>query len=161
MALVSPISRCLWSDRDALEAAEFSSAILPDSRVLDARRFTGTTPDPAGAVPFVDFLLNGQRFQAINGGALFRFDGAVSFVVECRDQQVIDRRRDALPEGGGTPVQCGWLRDRFGPCWHIVPSGFAEMMRGPEPRRAAQAMAARYAMVKFDGAGLQAAYDAG
>jgi predicted 3-demethylubiquinone-9 3-methyltransferase (glyoxalase superfamily) len=160
MPLLSPIAPCLWFDGVALEAAEFYCSVFPDSQVVQAWRFTEMTPDPDGQVLFVDFILNGQPFQALNGGPLFTFDEAVSFVVECRDQAEIDHYWDALLGDGGTPVQCGWLRDRYGLCWQVVPTGFAEMMRGPEPRRAAQAMAAMYEMVKFDIAALQAAYDA-
>ena len=160
MALLSPIAPCLWFDGVALDAAEFYCSIFPDSRVVQAWRYNGMTPDKDGGVLFVDFQLNGQPFQGLNGGPLFTFDEAVSLVVHCTDQAEIDYYWDALLAGGGTPVQCGWLRDRFGLCWQVVPTGFAEMTRSPEPRRAAQAMAAMYEMFKFDVAALQAAYDA-
>ena len=128
--------------------------------MVDAWRFTGTEPDPEGSVLFVDFELNGQPFQALNGGPLFTFTEAVSLVVECRDQAEVDHYWDALLKDGGEPVQCGWLRDRYKLCWQVVPSGFAEYMRHPDRRRAGQAMAAMYGMIKFDVAALEAAFNA-
>jgi len=158
--MMGPVTPCLWFDDKALDAAEFYCSIFPDSRVIDAWRFTDSTPDPEGAVLFVDFELNGQPFQALNGGPMFTFTEAVSFVIECKDQAEIDRYWEALLSDGGQPLECGWLRDRFGLPWQIVPTGFGEMMRHPDRRRGAQAMAAMYSMQKFDIAKLEAAFNA-
>jgi predicted 3-demethylubiquinone-9 3-methyltransferase (glyoxalase superfamily) len=160
MARLAPIAPCLWFDNDALDAAEFYCAVFPDSRVTDVWRATDGVFDPDGQVLFVLFELNGQPFQALNGGPLFTFSEAISFCVECRDQEEIDYFWDALQQGGGQPVECGWLKDRYGLSWQVVPQGFEEMMRHPEKRRAAQAMAAMYTMQKFDIAALEEAFNA-
>ncbi|MGI9252621.1 MAG: VOC family protein [Thermomicrobiales bacterium] len=155
-----PITPCLWFDANAEEAAEFYCSIFPNSRIIHVYRFTETMPDPDGNVLFIEFELNGQPFQALNGGPLFPFTEAVSFVIECLDQAEVDHYWDILTADGGAPVQCGWLKDKFGLSWQVVPPGFDTMLRSPDRRRAAQAMRAMMDMVKLDLAQLQAAFDA-
>ena len=113
---------CLWFDGKAEEAAEFYTRLLPGSSVDKVWRSPADTPSgPAGMVLTVDFTLNGQHFQGLNGGPDFSFNEAVSFVVECEDQAEVDRLWDALTANGGEPGPCGWLKDRFGLSWQIVP----------------------------------------
>ena len=108
---------CLWFDGQAEEAASFYASLIPDSHVDKVWRTPADTPSgPAGTVLTVDFTLNGQQFQGLNGGPEFKFNEAVSFVLEVDDQAEVDRLWDALIAGGGEPSYCGWLRDRFGPC---------------------------------------------
>jgi predicted 3-demethylubiquinone-9 3-methyltransferase (glyoxalase superfamily) len=158
--MVSPVIPCLWFDDNAEEAINFYCSVIPNSEITDVYRFTDGVPDPEGKVLYIDFRLNGQQYQALNGGPMFPFTEAVSFVLECADQAEIDHYWDALIAGGGQPVECGWLKDRHGLSWQIVPQGFGEMMRQPDRRRAAQAMKALMSMVKLDIAALQAAFDA-
>lgn len=158
MAKVFP---CLWFDGDAEEAAAFYASLLPDSRVDRVWRSPAETPSgPAGMVLTVDFTLAGQRFQGLNGGPDFSFSEAVSFVVDCEDQAEVDRLWDALSANGGEPGPCGWLKDRFGLSWQIVPRRLNELLDDPDPDRARRAMEAMLAMGKIDIAGLEKAADA-
>ena len=151
---------CLWFDGTAEEAAEFYTSLLPDSRVEKVWHSPAETPSgPAGMVLTVDFTLNGQRFQGLNGGPEFDFNEAVSFVIECEDQTEVDRLWDALTTNGGEPGPCGWLKDRFGLSWQIVPRQLNELVEDPDPERARRAMEAMLAMGKIDVAGLQRAAD--
>jgi predicted 3-demethylubiquinone-9 3-methyltransferase (glyoxalase superfamily) len=149
----------LWFDRQAEQAAEFYVSIFPNSRILGTTRYPEGAPGPAGEVMTVDFELDGQRFTGINGGPHFTFDEAVSFLVPCADQAEVDRYWDALLEGGGTTSQCGWLKDRFGLSWQVVPDGMDELLADADPERAQRAMQAMLGMVKLDVAALQAAAD--
>lgn len=152
---------CLWFDGKAEEAAEFYTSLLPDSRVDKVWRSPADTPSgPAGMVLTVDFTLNGQHFQGLNGGADFSFNEAVSFVIECEDQAEVDRLWDALTANGGEPGPCGWLKDRFGLSWQIVPRQLNELVEDPDPERARRAMEAMLKMGKIDVAELQRAADA-
>jgi predicted 3-demethylubiquinone-9 3-methyltransferase (glyoxalase superfamily) len=152
---------CLWFDGDAEEAATFYTGLLPDSSVDGVWRSPADTPSgPAGMVLTVDFTLQGQRFQGLNGGPDFRFNEAVSFVIECEDQAEVDRLWDALTADGGEPGPCGWLKDRFGLSWQIVPRQLNELMADPDPERARRAMEAMLKMGKIDVAELQRAADA-
>jgi predicted 3-demethylubiquinone-9 3-methyltransferase (glyoxalase superfamily) len=112
----------------------------------------------AGTVLTVDFVLDGQRFTAINGGPEFTFDEAVSFLIECADQEELDHYWDTLLEGG-EPSQCGWLKDKFGLSWQVVPAGMDEALNDPDPERAQRVMRAMLGMVKIDIAALKAAAD--
>jgi len=151
---------CLWFDGTAEEAAEFYTSLLPDSRVDKVWHSPAETPSgPAGMVLTVDFTLNGQRFQGLNGGPEFDFNEAVSFVIECEDQTEVDRLWDALTTNGGEPGPCGWLKDRFGLSWQIVPRQLNELVEDPDPERARRAMEAMLAMGKIDVAELQRAAD--
>ena len=149
----------LWFDRQAEQAAEFYVSIFPNSRILGTTRYPDGAPGPAGEVMTVDFELDGQRFTGINGGPHFTFDEAVSFLVPCADQAEVDRYWDALLEGGGTTSQCGWLKDRFGLSWQVVPDGMDELLADADPERAQRAMQAMLGMVKLDVAALRAAAD--
>ncbi len=151
---------CLWFDGKAEEAAGFYTSLLPDSHVDKVWRSPAETPSgPAGMVLTVDFTLAGQRMQALNGGPDFRFNEAVSFVIECEDQAEVDRLWDALTADGGEPGPCGWLKDRYGLSWQIIPAGMDELFSDPDPGRAQRAMQAMLGMRKLDLAALQAAAD--
>ena len=152
---------CLWFDGKAEEAAEFYTSLLPDSRVDKVWRSPAETPSgPAGMVLTVDFSLNGQQFQGLNGGPDFNFNEAVSFVIECEDQAEVDQLWDALTANGGEPGPCGWLKDRFGLSWQIVPRQLNELVADQDPERARRAMEAMLEMGKIDVAELQRAADA-
>ena len=154
---------CLWFDGNAEEAAEFYATLLPDGHVDKVWRTPAETPSgPAGAVLTVDFTLAGQPFQGLNGGPDFRFNEAVSFVVDCADQDEVDRLYDALTAGGGEPGPCGWVKDRFGLSWQLVPRRLNELLDDPDPERARRAMEAMLKMGKIEVAELEAAaVDAG
>ena len=152
---------CLWFDGDAEEAAGFYVTLLPDSKVIKVWRSPAETPSgPAGMVLTVDFTLAGQQFQALNGGPEFRFNEAVSFVIGCDDQPEVDRLWDALTANGGEPGPCGWLKDRFGLSWQIVPRRLEELLNDPDPDRARRAMEAMLTMGRIDVAELERAADA-
>lgn len=150
---------CLWFDGQAQEAAEFYSSLLPDSHVDKVWRSPAETPSgPAGMVLTVDFTLLGQRVQGLNGGPDFRFTEAISFVVECADQAEVDRLWAALGDGG-EPGPCGWLKDRYGLSWQIVPKRLEELLDDPDPGRARRAMEAMLTMGKLEVAELERAAD--
>ena len=148
----------LWYSTQAEEAAAFYTALFPDSRVLSVTAVPSDSPSgPPGSVKVVDFMLFGQRFTAMSAGPLDPFNHAVSFVVHCDDQAEVDRYWNALLQGG-TAEQCGWLRDRYGLCWQIVPTVVLQMMADTDRVRAKRAIDAMMTMVKIDIAVLQAAY---
>jgi predicted 3-demethylubiquinone-9 3-methyltransferase (glyoxalase superfamily) len=150
----------LWFVDQAVEAAEFYVSLLPDSRVDAVTPMPVDTPGgPAGSVPVVEFTLAGQPFMAISAGPLDPFHHAISFIVNCDDQVEIDRLWDALSEDG-TVEMCGWLRDRYGVSWQIVPARLGEMMRGPDRARARRVAEALMTMQKLDVAELERAYAA-
>jgi predicted 3-demethylubiquinone-9 3-methyltransferase (glyoxalase superfamily) len=135
--------------------------VLPDSKVDSVTALPAESPSgPAGSVKVVEFTLLGQPFMAMSAGPLDDFNHAVSFTVECEDQREIDRLWRALGEGG-TIEQCGWLRDRYGLCWQIVPKILGEMMKDPDRTRATRVAEAMMGMVKLDVAGLREAYEGG
>jgi predicted 3-demethylubiquinone-9 3-methyltransferase (glyoxalase superfamily) len=149
----------LWYAKDAEEAARFYTSIFPDSRVDRVWALPGETPSgPAGSVKLVDFTLRGQRFQAISAGPHHDFNDAMSIVVVCDDQAELDRYWNALLEGGGKPQACGWLIDRYGLRWQIVPARLDEMMRDADVSRARRVTDAMLKMVKLEIAPLEAAY---
>ncbi len=148
----------LWYSDKAEEAARFYASVLPNSHVDSVSTIPTETPSgPAGSVAIVQFTLLGQPFQAISAGPLDPFNHAVSFIVECADQAEIDRLWNALGEGG-TTEQCGWLRDRYGLAWQIIPKAFHDMMKDGDPARRKRMVEAMLKMVKFDIAGLEHAY---
>jgi len=152
------ITPFLWYATQAEEAAAFYASIFPDSRVERVVTLPSESPSgPPGSVKVVDFVLFGQRFAAMTAGPLDPFNHAVSFVVNCENQAEIDRYWHALLDGG-TPEQCGWLKDRFGLSWQIVPTVLGDMMAGPDRAKAKRAADAMLKMVKIDIATLQAAY---
>ena len=151
---------CLWFDGNAEEAADFYVTLLPESHVDNVWRSPAETPSgPAGMVLTVDFTVAGQRFQALNGGPAFTFNEAVSFVIDCEDQAEVDRLWDALTSSGGEPGPCGWLKDRFGMSWQIVPRRLGELLDDPDRDRARRAMEAMLDMGKIDVAALESAAD--
>jgi predicted 3-demethylubiquinone-9 3-methyltransferase (glyoxalase superfamily) len=153
---MTSITPNLWFDTEALEAAEHYVSVIPGSRITDVSRYGEGAPLPAGTVLTVAFELDGRPFLALNGGPAFPFTEAVSLVVNCADQAEVDRCWDALVEGG-EPGRCGWLKDRYGLSWQVVPDGMGEVMGDPDPVRAGRAMAAMQGMSKLDITALRAA----
>lgn len=148
----------LWFDTEAEKAAAFYTSIFPNSRVLSTTRYTEAGPGEPGTVVTVEWELDGQRFVGINGGPEFSFTEAVSFQIDCKDQAEVDRYWERLTDGG-EEVQCGWLKDRFGLSWQIVPDGLVDLLNDPDSDRAARATEAMLAMKKLDIAALRAAAD--
>ena len=147
----------LWFADKAVEAVNFYVSLFPDSRVDRITPIPADTPSgPAGSVQVIEFTLAGQQFMAINAGPLDPFNHAISFIVNCADQAEVDRLWDAL-SAGGTIEQCGWLRDRYGLSWQIVPTVLGEMMTDPDPGRARRVMEAMLQMKKLDIAALERA----
>ncbi len=156
---MSKISPCLWFDGEAEQAAKFYVSLLPDSRIEHIQRNTVDSPaGKAGTVLVVEFMLAGQRFMALNGGTRFEYTHAISFKVDCADQAEVDRLWDALSDGGAVE-RCGWLKDRYGVSWQIVPSVLPQLLGGPDAAGAKRAMQAMLQMVKLDIAGLKEAYE--
>jgi predicted 3-demethylubiquinone-9 3-methyltransferase (glyoxalase superfamily) len=148
----------LWFDTEAEEAADFYTSVFKDSRVVTKTHYTEGAPREAGMVMTVEWELNGQRFVGINGGAQFTFDEAVSFQINCDDQDEVDYYWEKLSEGG-SEGQCGWLKDKFGLAWQVVPTGMEEVFADPDPARAERAMKAMLQMSKLDVAELRRAAD--
>jgi predicted 3-demethylubiquinone-9 3-methyltransferase (glyoxalase superfamily) len=159
MARITP---CLWFEDNAQEAAEFYTSLLPDSRIDNVWRSPADTPSgPAGTVLLVELTLAGQPFQILAGGpADVHFDESISFVIDCADQAEVDRLWEVLTANGGEPSVCGWLKDRYGVSWQIVPRRLNELMTDPDPERARRATEAMLKMVKIEIAELERAADA-
>jgi predicted 3-demethylubiquinone-9 3-methyltransferase (glyoxalase superfamily) len=155
------ITPCLWFDANAEEAVNFYLSIFPDAKILSVSRYGDTGPGPKGSVMLIKFQLAGQEFLALNGGPTFKFTEAISLTVNCETQQEIDRYWDKLTAGGGKPVQCGWLKDKYGLSWQITPTIIADMMSGADPQKANNVMKEVMQSVKLDIGRLQAAYDRG
>ncbi len=153
---MSKITPFLWFDTQAEEAANFYVSIFKNSKVTHLARYGDAGPGLKGSVMIAKFSLDGQEFTALNAGPRFKFTEAISFVVNCENQQEIDHYWEKLIAGGGAPSQCGWLKDRFGLSWQIVPTALGKLMQG---EGAARAMQALLQMQKLDIAKLQAAYD--
>jgi predicted 3-demethylubiquinone-9 3-methyltransferase (glyoxalase superfamily) len=154
---MSKIAPCLWFDGEAEEAAKFYVSLLPDSRVDHVQRnMTDSPAGKAGSVLVVKFTLAGQSFLALNGGTRFEYTHAISFFVDCVDQAEVDRLWDALSDGGSVE-RCGWLKDRYGISWQIVPNVLPRLLGDPDPAKAQRVMQAMLGMVKLDIAGLEAA----
>ena len=150
----------LWFDTESKEAAEFYTSVFPNSKITNISYFNEAGPRPAGTVLVVEFLLDGQEFMAINGGPEFTFSEAISLLINCADQPEVDYYWSKLTDGG-EEGQCGWLKDRYGVSWQVVPGGMAEMLNDPDQARATRAMQAMLGMKKIDLAELQAAADRG
>ena len=148
----------LWFDTEAEEAAEFYCSVFEESRIVGKTHYTEGAPREAGMLMTVDFELNGQRFTGINGGPDFKFDEAVSFLVNCEDQAEVDHYWERLSEGG-SQGPCGWLKDRYGLSWQVVPTGMEELFADADPERAQRAMQAMLKMGKLDIAELRRAAD--
>ncbi len=148
----------LWFDTEAEEAAGFYVSVFKNSRVLNVTRYPEGAPGPAGTVMTVEWELDGQRFVGINGGPQFTFTEAVSFQIDCETQDEVDYYWDALTEGG-EEVQCGWLKDKYGLSWQVVPTGMEEVLSDPDSERAQRAMQAMLGMTKLDIDALRRAAD--
>ena len=146
----------LWFDTQAEEAAGFYTSVFKNSRIVSVARYPEGGPGPAGTVMTVEWELDGQRFVGINGGPQFTFDEAVSFQIDCADQEEIDYYWAALSDGG-EEGPCGWLKDRFGLSWQVVPRGMDELFSDPDPAKAQRAMQAMLLMNKLDIAALRSA----
>jgi predicted 3-demethylubiquinone-9 3-methyltransferase (glyoxalase superfamily) len=153
---MSSITPCLWFDGNLEEAARFYSSIFPNSKIEDLHRVTEAGPADTGRVVFGTFVLEGHRFMGINGGPQFAFTEAVSFMITCKDQAEVDHYWERLVDGG-EESQCGWLKDRFGLSWQVVPNRLFELRDDPDPRRAAAVTEAMYGMDKIIIAELEAA----
>jgi predicted 3-demethylubiquinone-9 3-methyltransferase (glyoxalase superfamily) len=154
--LQQKITPCLWFDTEAEDAARFYTSVFPNSRILDVSHYGEAGPRDAGLVLAVEFELEGQEFLALNGGPEFTFDEAISFQVHCEDQEEVDHYWSTLAEGG-EEGPCGWLKDKFGLSWQIVPKRLTELLADPDRERAERAMAAMLKMKKIDVAELEAA----
>jgi len=153
------ISPCLWFDGDAEEAARLYTSLFPNSHIDSVDRSPADTPSgPEGTVITVNFTLAGRSYIALNGGPDFKFTEAVSFSIDCDDQAEVDRYWDALLADGGEPSVCGWLRDRFGLSWQVIPRQLPEMLSSEDRDAARRAMQAMLKMVKIDVAELERAY---
>ncbi|MFD5800217.1 VOC family protein [Streptomyces sp. NPDC049936] len=149
---------CLWFDGTAEEAAHFYVSLFKNSRIGPVTHYPEGSYQPAGTVLTVEFTANGQKFVALNGGPQFRFNEAVSFQISCESQDEVDHYWAKLTEGGGEEGPCGWLKDRFGVSWQVVPIRLEEMFRDPDPEKVARANKAMMAMRKLDIAALELAY---
>ena len=157
--MTTKLTPCLWFDDQAETAARFYTSIFPGSRITRMSRFPEGAPRPAGLVMAVEFELDGKSFMALNGGPEYPHSPAISFVVDCETQQQVDHYWDKLVDGG-QPVQCGWLTDRFGVSWQIVPGVVIKLITSPDPARAKRVNEALHTMVKIDIEALQRAHDA-
>jgi predicted 3-demethylubiquinone-9 3-methyltransferase (glyoxalase superfamily) len=156
---MSKITPCLWFADKAEQAARFYVSLLPDSHVDSVMPLPADTPSgPAGSVQVIEFTLAGQQFLAMQAGPLDPFNHAISFMIDCEDQAEVDRLWDAL-SAGGSIEQCGWVKDRYGVSWQIVPTALGEMMKDKDKAKARRVAEAMLKMVKLDIAGLRKAYD--
>ncbi len=152
------ITPFLWYATEAEEAATFYASIFPDSKVVRVAAMQSESPSgPPGSVKVVDFELAGQAFTAMTAGKMDPFNHAISFTVNCDDQAEIDRYWDALQVGGGSPEECGWLKDRFGVSWQIVPRQLFALLHHADPKKASRAQQAMMGMQKLDLAALESA----
>jgi predicted 3-demethylubiquinone-9 3-methyltransferase (glyoxalase superfamily) len=152
------ITPFLWFNDQAEEAMMFYTSIFKNSKILGVTRYGEAGPGPKGTVMVGTFELEGQEFLALNGGPVFTFTEAISFVVDCKTQHEVDELWDKL-SAGGKPGQCGWLKDKFGVSWQIVPSALREMMSGPDPEKTKRMTLAMLKMTKLDIASLKRAYE--
>jgi len=152
------ITPCLWFDTEAEEAANYYVSLFKNSAIRQVSHYGEAGPRPAGTVLTVEFELDGQVFTALNGGPEFTFNEAISFQISCADQAEVDHFWDNLCDGG-EPGPCGWLKDRYGVSWQVVPTAMLELIEDPVPERSARAMKAMMGMGKLDIAALQAAAD--
>jgi predicted 3-demethylubiquinone-9 3-methyltransferase (glyoxalase superfamily) len=157
MAIKQRVSTCLWYDRDGEVAADFYVSLFPNSKIISVNRYGEGQMLPKGTAMLTRFSLDGTEFAALNGGQHFKLTEAASLVVLCEDQKEIDRLWNALTAGGGAESQCGWLKDRFGLSWQIIPEGIDKMMS--DPVKGARVWEAIMPMKKIDIAALKAAYD--
>lgn len=147
----------LWFDNQAEEAVDFYTSLFEDSKVTEVSRYPEGAPGPAGEVMVVNFELAGQDFIALNGGPQFKFTEAVSLYVNCETQEEVDNLWNKLVADGGEEQPCGWLKDRYGLSWQIIPTSLPELLNDPDPVSARRVMEAMFKMTKIDIATLQAA----
>jgi predicted 3-demethylubiquinone-9 3-methyltransferase (glyoxalase superfamily) len=152
------ITPFLWFDQQAEEAAKFYVSIFPNSKVVKVIRYGAAGPGPAGSAMTVEFQLEGQSFVALNGGPHFKFTEALSFVVNCQTQDEVDSYWEKL-SAGGAPVECGWLKDKFGLSWQIVPTALFELLSSTDPEKSQRVMKAMLTMKKLDIRALKQAYE--
>jgi predicted 3-demethylubiquinone-9 3-methyltransferase (glyoxalase superfamily) len=155
---IQKITPFLWLDHQAEAAATLYTSVFPDSKILKVVRYSEAGPGPAGSAMTVEFQLQGQTFVALNGGPHFKFTEAISFVVNCETQEEVDHYWEKL-SSGGSESQCGWLKDRFGLSWQIVPTVLPEMLRDPDPSKAGRVVQAMMTMKKLDIQALEKARD--
>jgi predicted 3-demethylubiquinone-9 3-methyltransferase (glyoxalase superfamily) len=146
---MNELTPCLWFDTEGEDAANFYTSVFPNSKVLDVARYGEAGPRPEGTVMTVSFELNGRKFVALNGGPQFTFSEAVSFQVSCETQEEVDSFWSKLSEGG-EEGPCGWLKDKFGLSWQIVPTRLPELLSDPDPEKAQRVMAAMLKMRKIE-----------
>jgi predicted 3-demethylubiquinone-9 3-methyltransferase (glyoxalase superfamily) len=150
------LSPFLWFDSQAEDAANFYVSVFPNSKITAVARYGEAGPGPAGSAMTCAFELDGKSFTALNGGPIFKFTEAVSFVIDCETQADVDHYWDKLTEGG-QPGQCGWLKDRFGLSWQVVPNVLSTLLSSPDKAKAGRVMGAMMQMTKMDIAKLEAA----
>ncbi len=151
---------CLWFDGNAEAAADYYLSVFKDGRRGRTARYTEAGPGPAGEVMVVEFEINGQKFVGLNGGPQFHFSEAISFQIHCADEPEADYYYDALTADGGEESACGWVKDKFGVSWQVIPPGAIDLLSDPDPARAARATEAMMKMKKLDVAELRRAADA-
>ena len=149
---------CLWYDHQAVEAAQFYVSVFKNSRILDVTKYGEAGPGPVGSVMTVSFALDGQEFVGLNGGPVFTFSEAISFQVGCETQDEVDYFWEKLSDGGAKG-QCGWLKDKYGVSWQIVPTILPRLLRDKDPARSQRVTKAMLQMTKLDIARLKQAYD--
>jgi predicted 3-demethylubiquinone-9 3-methyltransferase (glyoxalase superfamily) len=149
---------CLWFDGQAEEAAHYYVSVFKNSRIGRVSHYTEGAMQPAGTVLTVEFTVNGHKFVALNGGPQFKFTEAISFQMFCQNQEEIDYYWTKLTEGGGEPGPCGWLKDRYGVSWQVIPELLDEMISDPDTAKSSRAMRAMLSMGKLDIAALEKAY---
>ena len=152
------ITPFLWFDSQAEEAARFYTSIFKNSKIVQVSRYGDAGPGPKGSVMTVAFELEGQQFTALNGGLLFKFNEAISFVVDCKSQEEVDHLWARLTDGGEEGM-CGWLKDKYGVSWQIVPTALVEMLNDPDPEKAKRVTDAMLKMNKIDIQTLRQAYE--
>jgi len=157
--MAQKIKTFLWFDSQAEEAANLYTSLFENSEVTKISYYGPAGPQPAGTVMTVEFTLDGVEYIALNGGPHFKFNEAISLSIDCQSQEEVDRLWDKLTEGG-EPGPCGWLKDRFGLSWQVVPSALPRMLSDPDPERANRVMSCMLQMSKIEIAKLQKAYDA-
>jgi predicted 3-demethylubiquinone-9 3-methyltransferase (glyoxalase superfamily) len=156
---VQKITPFLWFNAEAEEAATFYTSLFDNSRITNVARYGEGGPGRPGSAMIVNFQLAGQELTALNGGPGHPFTDAISLYVDCRDQAEVNRLWDALTADGGEPGPCGWLKDRYGLSWQIIPARLPELIGGPDPEKAGRAMQAMLQMQKIDVAALERAYN--
>jgi predicted 3-demethylubiquinone-9 3-methyltransferase (glyoxalase superfamily) len=155
------ITTFLWFDDQAEEAVNFYTSLFQDAKVLEVSRYGEAGPGPAGEVMVINFQLDGQEFTALNGGPQFKFNEAISLVVNCENQAEVDRLWEELTADGGEESMCGWLKDKYGLSWQIVPTVLGKLASDPDPVKAQRVIQAMLQMRKLDIAELQKAYEGG